>query len=278
MKKEAIIGYEIYVKSFKDSNNDGIGDLGGVIEKISYLEELGINLLWLTPIYESPQFDNGYDISDYKKIDKVYGTMQQFEDLIRISKKSNIKIMIDLVFNHTSTKHKWFLKAINGNKKYQDYYFFKNSNKDGGPPTNWKSRFGGGAWKYVKNIDKWYLHIFGEEQADLNWENQDLILEIYDIVNFWIEKGVSGFRFDVINLVSKPTQEEWENDLIGDGRRFYTDGKNIHKYLEKLNLNTFGKKPEIITVGELSSTSKKESIRYSNKSGTELDMNLSKLE
>lgn len=266
--KKSIV-YQIYPKSFKDSNGDGLGDLNGVIEKLDYLKELGIDYIWLTPFYISPQNDNGYDIEDYYKVDSRYGTMEDFEKLVYEAKNRDIDIMLDMVFNHTSTEHEWFKKALQGEEKYKKYYIFKKG-KDKNPPTNWISKFGGNAWEYVESLDEYYLHLFDKTQADLNWDNEELRAEIYKVVNFWIEKGVKGFRLDVINLISKPSI--FEDDHIGDGRRFYTDGQNIHKYLKELNENTFGKYDDLITVGEMSSTSIDNCIKYSNAKEKELSM------
>lgn len=266
--KKSIV-YQIYPKSFKDSNGDGFGDLNGVIEKLDYLKELGVDYIWLTPFYISPQNDNGYDIADYYNVDSRYGTMEDFEKLVCEAKKINIDIMLDMVFNHTSTEHEWFQKALLGEEKYKNYYIFKKG-KDEKPPTNWVSKFGGNAWEYVDSLDEYYLHLFDKTQADLNWDNEDLRAEIYKVVNFWIEKGIKGFRLDVINLISKPSI--FEDDNIGDGRIFYTDGENIHKYLKELNENTFGKYDDLITVGEMSSTSIENCVKYSNPKEKELSM------
>ncbi|MGL5821940.1 MAG: alpha,alpha-phosphotrehalase, partial [Sarcina sp.] len=266
--KESVV-YQIYPKSFKDSNNDGIGDLRGVINKLGYLKELGVDYIWLTPFYMSPQNDNGYDIADYYNIDPSFGTMSDFEQLINEAKLMNIDIMLDMVFNHTSTEHMWFKMALAGEEKYKNYYIFRKGNNDK-PPTNWKSKFGGSAWEYVESLEEYYLHLFDKTQADLNWENKELREEIYKIVNFWIEKGVKGFRLDVINLISKPFI--YEDDFEGDGRKFYTDGPKIHDYLKELNENTFGKNKNIITVGEMSSTNIKNCIKYSNQKENELSM------
>lgn len=262
--------YQIYPKSFKDSNGDGFGDLKGVVEKLDYIKKLGVDYIWLTPFYISPQMDNGYDIADYYKIDSRYGTMEDFEELVRESKKRNIDLMLDMVFNHTSTEHEWFKRALKGEQKYKDYYIFKKGKKDGKCPTNWQSKFGGSAWEYVNELDEYYLHLFDITQADLNWENPKLREEIYKVVNFWIEKGVKGFRLDVINLISK--EDKYEDDLVGDGRRFYTDGPRIHQYLKELNNNTFGKYDDIITVGEMSSTNIENCLKYSNPDEKELSM------
>jgi trehalose-6-phosphate hydrolase len=261
--------YQIYPKSFYDTKGDGVGDLNGVIEKLDYLNNLGVDYIWLTPFYPSPQIDNGYDISDYYSIDPSFGTLEDFEKLVEEAKARNIYIMLDMVLNHTSIEHNWFKKALDGEKKYKEFYIFKDAEKNF-PPTNWESKFGGNAWEYVEKFDEYYLHLFDRTQADLNWDNKEVRREIYDIVNFWIEKGVKGLRFDVINLISKP--QKYENDLVGDGRKFYTDGPNIHEYLKELNENTYGDFDEIITVGEMSSTTLENCIRYSNPEEKELSM------
>ncbi|MGL5647973.1 MAG: alpha,alpha-phosphotrehalase [Clostridium sp.] len=261
--------YQIYPKSFKDSNNDGIGDLRGIIEKLDYLKTLGVDYLWLTPFYISPQKDNGYDVADYYNIDKSFGTMKDFEELVEEAEKRHMYLMLDMVFNHTSTECEWFKKALAGDEKYKNYYIFKKG-KDGKPPTNWISKFGGSAWEYIEKFNEYYLHLFDKTQADLNWANEDVRKEIYNIVNFWIDKGVKGFRFDVINLISKP--EKFEDDLLGDGRRFYTDGPKIHQYLKELNTKTFGRFEDIITVGEMSSTDIENCIKYTNPNEKELTM------
>lgn len=262
--------YQIYPKSFKDSNGDGIGDLRGIIEKLDYLEFLGVDYIWLTPCYVSPQNDNGYDVADYKAIDSRFGTMDDLEELIKKTKDRGIKIMLDLVFNHTSTEHIWFKKAIGGDKKYKDYYIFKKGRAKGIPPTNWESKFGGSAWEYVEKFDEYYLHLFDKTQADLNWDNPQVRKEIIDIIRFWMSKGVKGFRLDVINLISKPNV--FEDDNLGDGRRLYTDGENIHKYLKEVSENTFMLDEDVITVGEMSSTTIDYCIKYSNPKEKELSM------
>ncbi|POO89538.1 alpha,alpha-phosphotrehalase, partial [Clostridium sp. 2-1] len=266
-KKSTI--YQIYPKSFYDTNGDGIGDLNGVIEKLDYLKNLGIDYIWLTPFYPSPQVDNGYDISDYYNIDPSFGTLEDFEKLVQEAEKRDIYVMLDMVLNHTSTEHEWFKKAISGDREYKDFYIFKESEKDK-PPTNWESKFGGNAWEYVEKFDEYYLHLYDRTQADLNWDNEEVRNEIYGVVNFWLKKGVKGLRFDVINLISKP--EKFESDSEGDGRRFYTDGPKIHDYLHELNENTYGKYENIVTVGEMSSTSLENCIRYSNPEEKELSM------
>ena len=261
--------YQIYPKSFQDTDGDGFGDLRGVIEHLDYLAELGVDYLWITPFFTSPQYDNGYDIADYRNIDPRYGTMEDFDELVREAAKRGMYLMMDMVLNHTSTKHEWFQKALKGDPKYRNYYIFKKG-KNGLPPTNWVSKFGGNAWSYLPETDEYYLHLFHVTQTDLNWENPEVRQDIYDTVNFWLEKGVKGLRFDVINLISKP--DVYEDDLEGDGHRFYTDGPKIHQYLQELNENTFGKYDDVVTVGEMSSTTLENSIRYSNPESNELSM------
>lgn len=259
--------YEIYVKSFKDSNNDGIGDINGITQKLDYLENLGVDYIWLTPIFVSPQNDNGYDISDYYSIDPIFGNFTDFENLVNEAEKRQIGIMLDMVFNHTSTEHEWFQKALKGDKKYQDFYIFKN-NEDDKPPTNWQSKFGGSAWEYVPNLNKWYLHLFDKTQADLNWNNPEVRQELQKIILFWKNRNVKGFRFDVINLVSKP--DKFIDDKNGDGRKFYTDGPKIHEFIKEIVQDTgIG---DMITVGEMSSTSINNCIKYSGENSGELSM------
>lgn len=258
--------YQIYIKSFQDTDGDGVGDLKGITKRLPQLKDLGVDIVWITPFFKSPQYDNGYDVADYKSIDPLFGDFDDFDEMMKIAKSLGIEIMLDMVFNHTSTEHEWFQKALNGDKKYQDYYIFKESND--GAPTNWLSKFGGSAWEYVEDLDKWYLHLFHVKQADLNWDNPDLRREIYEVVDFWKSKGVSGFRLDVVNLISKP--EIFEDDYEGDGRRFYTDGPNVHKYLKELAFE--GGFSELITVGEMSSTSIDNCILYSNPDEKELSM------
>ena len=259
--------YQIYPRSFYDTNGDGFGDLRGITAKLDYLKELGVDFLWITPFFISPQRDNGYDIADYRQIDPRFGTMEDFEELSSEAKKRGIGIMLDMVFNHTSTEHQWFKKAISGDEKYINYYKFVDGTRDC-PPTNWVSKFGGNAWEYVDSLNKWYLHLFDVTQADLNWDNPEVRDELKDIIRFWKAKGVSGFRFDVINLISKP--ENLENDYEGDGRRFYTDGPRVHEFLKELVADTGI--ADMITVGEMSSTTIDNCIKYSNPSEKELSM------
>lgn len=268
-KKKVV--YQIYPKSFKDTNGTGTGDLKGVIKKLDYLQALGVDYIWLTPFYVSPQNDNGYDVADYYNIDPSYGTMEDVENLIAEAKKRNIYLMMDMVFNHVSTEHIWFKKAMAGEEKYLNYFFFKQGKANNQPPTNWNSKFGGPAWEYVEKFDKWYLHLFDKTQADLNWENPEVREEVKNIVRFWMEKGVKGFRFDVINLISKAGFED-DFSVDGDGRSFYTDGPRIHEFLQELARDSFAKDKDIITVGEMSSTTMENCYKYAGEKTGELSM------
>lgn len=259
--------YQVYPKSFCDSNGDGIGDIQGIISKLDYLKELGVDYIWSTPFFVSPQNDNGYDIADYRNIEPMFGTMEDVEELIAEADKRGIGMMFDMVFNHTSTNHEWFQKALAGDKKYQDYYIFKDGEPDT-PPTNWISKFGGSAWKYLPELKKWYLCLYDVTQADLNWENPEVREELKEVIRFWKKKGVKGFRFDVINVISKP--EIFEDDHEGDGRRFYTDGRHVHEFLQELVRDT--DIHDMITVGEMSSTSLDNCVRYTRPADKELSM------
>ncbi len=259
--------YQIYIKSFKDSNGDGIGDLKGITEKLDYLAGLGVDYLWLTPFYRSPQRDSGYDISDYYSVEPMFGTMEDFDELVSRADRKGLGLMLDMVLNHTSTEHDWFQRALAGDPKYLDYYIFREGGP-GGPPTNWESKFGGSAWEYVPHLKKWYLHLFDRTQADLNWDNPEVREELKNVIRFWKKKGVKGFRFDVVNLISKPKIFCSEKD--GDGRRFYTDGPHVHEYLKELTADTGIS--DMITVGEMSSTSLENCIRYTNPMEKELSM------
>lgn len=265
--------YQIYPKSFCDSNGDGIGDIRGIINKLDYLKLLGVDVVWLTPIYISPMRDNGYDISDYYNINETFGTMEEFEELLEEAHRRDIKVIMDMVINHTSTEHRWFKEALKGDNKYYNYYIWRDG--DGkNPPNNWKSKFGGSAWEYVPSLDKYYLHLFDKTQADLNWENEELRKDLYEMINFWLNKGIDGFRLDVINLISK--NQEFPNDegkgATDDGRKFYTDGPRIHEYLQELAKNTFSKYEGSLTVGEMSSTTIENCIKYTNPKNKELAM------
>ncbi|ERL05504.1 alpha,alpha-phosphotrehalase [Mitsuokella sp. oral taxon 131] len=262
--------YQIYPKSFYDTNGDGLGDLKGVTAKLGYLKELGVDLLWLTPFFPSPQNDGGYDVADYCAVDPRFGTMEDVETLIREARARGIGLMFDMVFNHTSTDHEWFRRALKGDPTYLDYYIFKDG-VPGSPPTNWESKFGGSAWEYVPALKKYYLHLFDVSQADLNWENPRVREALKNVIRFWKAKGVEGFRFDVVNLISKPAV--FENDYEGDGRRFYTDGRHVHEFLKELTADTGI--DAMITVGEMSSTTIENCIRYSNPKEKELSMTFS---
>lgn len=266
--KKSVV-YQIYPKSFLDTNGDGLGELRGVTSKLDYLKELGVDYIWLTPFFVSPQNDNGYDVADYRTIDPRYGTMEDFEELARQAERRGIRLMLDMVFNHTSTEHIWFQKALAGDPVYQDYYIFRPARPDGSAPTNWQSKFGGSAWEYAPQVGKYYLHLFDKTQADLNWENPAVRCEVQQIVRFWMDKGVKGFRFDVVNLISKG---EYADDELGDGRHFYTDGPRIHEFLQELNRESFGQDSEIVTVGEMSSTSMENCFRYAGADCGELSM------
>ncbi len=231
--KDAVI-YQIYPRSFKDDNNDGIGDLKGIISKLDYLQFLGIDAIWLSPIYESPMEDNGYDISDYHKIAPEFGTMEEMDTLIAEAKKRNIRIIMDLVANHTSKEHKWFKEALKGkDNPYHDFYYWSNT-KD-----NKEASFGGSSWEYVKKLDEYYYHYFAKGQVDLNWTNPEVRKEVANIVNWWLDKGVAGFRMDAIELIGK----DLKNGI-------FANGPKIHEYLRELNQNSFGLKEDSITVGE----------------------------
>lgn len=251
--KEAVF-YQIYPRSFKDSNGDGIGDLKGIIEKIDYLKSLGVDVIWLSPIYDSPNDDNGYDIRDYYKIMEEFGTMEDFDNLLTLVHDKGMKLIMDLVVNHTSDEHQWFQEAFSNEESiYEDYYKFQAS-RDSNPPNNWTSFFSGSAWNYYEQKKKWALHLFSKKQMDLNWDNEALRKDIYKMINWWLEKGVDGFRLDVINYISKEAGLPNGNEAIGDlmgfyGVESYFYGPNLHKYLKEMRKETFDKH-EAFTVGE----------------------------
>lgn len=258
--------YQIYPKSFKDTTGNGQGDINGIIEKLDYLKTLGVDYLWLTPVYRSPMNDNGYDISDYYEINPDFGTKEDFKRLLDEAHARGIKIMSDIVINHTSTEHNWFVESRKSkDNPYRDYYIWKDG-KDGQPPTNWESKFGGNAWQLDPVTNQYYLRLFDVTQADLNWENEKLRNEIYDMINYWIDFGMDGFRFDVINLISKA--EYKDSDKIG--KEFYTDGPRVHEFLNEMNRNTFGDKEGFMTVGEMSSTTLEHCINYTREDRHEL--------
>lgn len=263
--------YQIYPKSFYDSDHDGVGDLRGIIEKIPYIEKLNIDMIWLNPFFVSPQKDNGYDVADYRAIDPKLGTMEDFDELVEKLKRAHMDVMLDMVFNHTSTQHEWFQKALRGDEKYQNYYILRRPKANGDLPTNWKSKFGGPAWERFGQTDLYYLHLYDKSQADLNWRNPEVRKELYDILNFWIAKGVKGFRFDVINVTGK--EERLVDVKPGEASKYlYTDKPIVHDYLKEMNRKSFGRVPGIITVGEMSSTTLENSIGYTNPDNHELTM------
>ena len=266
---QSAVIYQIYPKSFQDSGARGTGDLKGIMARLDYLKTLGVDALWLTPVYVSPQVDNGYDIADYLNIDPAYGTMSDFEALLGAAHARGIRIVMDIVVNHTSTEHAWFKSALGDkNSPYRDYYIWKDP-VDGGVPNNWQSKFGGSAWELDPATGQYYLHLFAREQADLNWENPAVRAEVKKIIHFWAKKGVDGFRLDVINLISK--DQAFPDDEVGDGRRFYTDGPRIHEFLQDVSRDVFAP-VGAMTVGEMSSTSLEHCQRYGALDGSELSM------
>lgn len=272
--KEGVV-YQIYPRSFKDSNGDGIGDIRGIIEKLDYLKELGINIIWLCPVYKSPNDDNGYDISDYRSIMEEFGTEQDFEELLDGMHQRGIKLIMDLVVNHTSDEHKWFVESRSSkDNPYRDYYIWRDS-KDVNPPNNWGSFFSGSAWKYDETTDQYFLHLFSQKQPDLNWENEMVRTEVYDMMKFWLDKGIDGFRMDVINLISKvpglPEGEKGEKDLYGNGFPFTANGPRVHEYLQEMNREVLSKY-DIMTVGETPGVDPSTAQLYVNADRKELNM------
>lgn len=256
--------YQIYPKSYKDTTGNGIGDFRGIIEKIPYLAKLGVDMVWLNPFYPSPQRDNGYDISDYVAVDPLFGDMANFEEMVRVGKEHKIDFMLDMVLNHCSTEHEWFQKALAGDQYYQDFFFIQDQ------PTDWISKFGGSAWAPFGNTGKYYLHLFDETQADLNWRNPNVRKELFKVVNFWRDKGVKGFRFDVINLIGK--DEVLVDCPKNEGKPAYTDKPIVHDYLRMMNQATFGSDDSFMTVGEMSSTTMENCVLYSSPDRQELSM------
>ncbi|MGT2964684.1 alpha,alpha-phosphotrehalase [Streptococcus acidominimus] len=256
--------YQIYPKSYKDTTGNGVGDLQGIIQKLPYLKELGIDMIWLNPFYPSPQRDNGYDISDYTAVNPAFGTMADFEKMIAAGKELGIEFMLDMVLNHCSTDHEWFQKALAGDSYYQDFFILRDE------PTDWISKFGGSAWAPFGETGKYYLHLFDKSQADLNWRNPHVREELFKVVNFWKDKGVKGFRFDVINLIGK--DEVLENCPINDGKPAYTDRPITHEYLKMMNQATFGTEDGFMTVGEMSATTIENCILYTAPDREELSM------
>jgi oligo-1,6-glucosidase len=246
--KEAVV-YQIYPRSFNDSNNDGIGDLRGVIEKIDYLVDLGVDAVWLNPVYKSPNDDNGYDISDYKAIMDEFGTMEDLEELMAKLHEKDIRLIMDLVINHTSDEHQWFEESRKSkDNPYRDYYIWKDG-KNGGPPNNWTSFFGGPAWEYDEQTDQYYLHLFSKKQPDLNWENKKVREELYDMINWWLEKGIDGFRLDVINMISKDQRFPDSDKKNPVGHEYFTNGPRIHEFIKEMADKTYNNY-DAMTVGE----------------------------
>lgn len=257
--KKAVV-YQVYPKSFNDTTGSGVGDLAGITEKLDYLKELGITVIWLSPVYESPGDDNGYDISNYEQIDPAFGTMEDMEQLIAEAKKRGIYIVMDLVVNHTSDEHEWFeeAKSSRGNP-YRDYYIWRDP-VDGGVPNDLQSTFGGSAWEYSEETGQYYLHLFSKKQPDLNWENPAMRQDVYQMMNFWLDKGIGGFRLDVIDLIGKQPDQ-----LVT------ADGPKLHEYLQEMNEATFGHQ-DVLTVGETWSATVQNAKQYSNPDGSELSM------
>lgn len=269
--KEAVV-YQIYPRSFCDSNGDGIGDLNGITSKLDYLKELGIDVIWLSPVYKSPNDDNGYDISDYEDIMTEFGTMDDFDKMLAAAHERGIKIVMDLVVNHTSDEHPWFVESRSSkDNEKRDYYIWKEG-KDGKEPTNWGSAFSGPAWKYDEKTDMYYLHLFSVKQPDLNWENPKVRQEVFDMMTRWCEKGIDGFRMDVISLISKPEgfPDAKVVGLYGD-MNICANGPKVHDYLKEMNEKVLSKF-DIMTVGETAGVTLDEAKKYANSEGSELNM------
>lgn len=269
--KEAVV-YQIYPRSFMDSNGDGIGDINGITEKLEYLQELGIDVIWLSPVYQSPNDDNGYDISDYQAIMTEFGTMEDFDRMLSRAHELGIKIMMDLVVNHTSDEHAWFVESKKSvDNPYRDFYIWRKG-KDGKEPNNWGSCFSGSAWKYDPQTDMYFLHLFSKKQPDLNWDNPKVRDQVFEMMNWWCEKGIDGFRMDVISLISKP---EGLPDGI-PGETGYADsgcanGPHVHEYLKEMNRKVLSHY-DLITVGEASGVTLEEAKKYASADGSELNM------
>ena len=270
--KEAVV-YQIYPRSFMDSNGDGIGDINGITEKLEYLQELGIDVIWLSPVYQSPNDDNGYDISDYQAIMTEFGTMEDFDRMLSRAHELGIKIMMDLVVNHTSDEHAWFVESKKSvDNPYRDFYIWRKGKEDGSEPNNWGSCFSGSAWKYDPQTDMYFLHLFSKKQPDLNWDNPDVREHVFDMMNWWCEKGIDGFRMDVISLISKP---EGLPDGV-PGENGYADsgcanGPHVPEYLKEMNKKVLSHY-NLITVGEASGVTLEEAKKYASADGSELNM------
>ncbi|CAM4015009.1 alpha-glucosidase [Mesobacillus zeae] len=266
--KESVV-YQIYPRSFMDSNGDGIGDLRGITSKLDYLKKLGVDVIWLSPVYKSPNDDNGYDISDYQDIMDEFGTMEDWSELLEGLHARGMKLMMDLVVNHSSDEHHWFIESRKDkDSPFRDYYIWRQG-KDGQEPNNWTSFFSGPAWQYDEETDEYYLHLFSKKQPDLNWENPELRKNIYDMMTWWLEKGVDGFRMDVINLISKvdglPSAKE------GGGSEFFMNGPRVHEYLQEMNREVLSKY-DVMTVGECPGATVEDAAHYANVENTELNM------
>lgn len=270
--KESIV-YQIYPRSFKDSNGDGIGDLNGITEKMDYLQKLGINVLWLSPVYQSPNDDNGYDISDYQAIMDEFGTMEDFDRMLAAAHEHGIKLVMDLVVNHTSDEHPWFIESQKSvDNPYRDYYIWR-PGKDGKEPNNWGSCFSGPAWKYDEKTDMYYLHLFSKKQPDLNWDNPKVRQEVFDMMNWWLDKGVDGFRMDVISLISK--KPDLPDGPVGiNGYASFNEpanGPHVHEYLQEMREKVLNN-ADTITVGECSGVTLEEAKKYARSDEKELNM------
>ncbi len=260
--------YQIYPKSFQDTTGSGTGDLRGVTSRLDYLQKLGVDALWITPFYVSPQVDNGYDIANYTEIDPSYGTIDDFDKLVAEAHQRGIRIVLDMVLNHTSTHHAWFKSSLNKESPYRQFYIWRDGTPDT-PPNNWRSKFGGNAWQWDAASGQYYLHLFATEQADLNWENETVRAELKKVCEFWADRGVDGLRLDVINLISK--DQNFPDDPQGDGRRFYTDGPRAHEFLQEFSRDVFTPRG-LMTVGEMSSTTLENCQQYASLDGKELSM------
>lgn len=272
--KDAVV-YQIYPRSFQDSNNDGIGDLNGIKQRLPYLKKLGVDVLWLNPIYRSPDVDNGYDIADYEAIHPDFGTMDDFEQLLSAIHENQMKLLMDLVVNHTSDQHKWFQESKKSqDNPYADYYIWRDP-VDGHEPNNWGASFNGSAWTYVPERGQYYLHLFAPEQPDLNWENPEVRQQVYKIMRFWLDKGIDGFRMDVINKISKvpglPDGPITEGEVYGDSSRFTDNGPRLNEFLQEINREVLSHY-DIMTVGEMPGATPEMARKYSNLDGSELNM------
>ena len=272
--KESVV-YQIYPRSFMDSNGDGIGDIKGITSKLDYLKELGIDVIWLSPVYQSPNDDNGYDISDYQAIMQEFGNMEDFDEMLAAAHERGIKIMMDLVVNHTSDEHRWFVESRKSkNNPYRDYYIWRDA-KDGREPNNWGSCFGGSAWQYDETTDMYFLHLFSKKQPDLNWDNGAVRREVFDMMTWWLEKGVDGFRMDVISMISKvpglPDGPKDKDALYGDFGPSVINGPHVHDYLKEMRKEVLSKF-DTITVGETSGVTVEEAVKYAADDESELNM------